>query len=276
MQPVKMSGEVMRKTAAIILPLIVIVPLSGLHAALSVSVIPPILELSVPPGGTKVFSLTVKNVGDTRVMVTPSVMDLMLSPTGAALPVARGNGAPSCAGWVDMDRNEFALDPGEGLAREVALEVPRGVGGGAYCVIVFEAMPVEKVSTQSGLDISTRTGTIVMETVSRRSLRLGEITDVKISKVGEDEIGVTAQFENKGDIHVQIRPSCVIKNSEGRVIDRITMDAGTGTVLPRGVRQITGTWANKRKMLPGSYSVQVSADYRGGRRASKSVELAID
>jgi hypothetical protein len=234
------------------------------------------MDLSVPPGGRNEFSLTIKNLGSSEVEVSPAVMDLVLGPTGAALPVESGEGAPSCAGWVALDLSKFTLNPGASIVRDAVLEVPRGVAGGTYCVIVFEARETGKETPGPSLEISTRTGTIIMETASRRSRRSGEIHDLKIIKGGKNEIDVVALFKNTGEVHFKIRPSCVIRNSEGRVIDRLKIDAGTGTVLPSGIRQIRGTWDNERKMVPGTYEAQVSVDFTGGRRVTEKVEFTID
>ena len=266
----------MRRSAAVLLPLIAVVPLSNTWAALSISVLPPVLDVSVPPGGRKEISLTVKNLGSTRVEVSPAVMDLMLGPKGAALPVETGKGSPSCAGWITMDSGGFTLGPGESVSRDVVLEVPRGVAGGAYCVIVFDAREAKGEAHGPSLDISTRTGTIIMETATRRSRRGGRITDLRISRGDDKAMNVIALFENTGEVHLKIRPYCVIRSTEGRVIDRLKADAGTGTVLPGGIRQIEATWDNKRKMTPGMYEVQVSVDFTGGRRVTKSLEFTID
>jgi hypothetical protein len=271
-----MSGSTVRRNAAIILPLLAVVPLNNALAAISISVLPPILDLSVPSGEKKEFSLTIKNLGASRVEVSPAVMDLVLSPTGAALPVGPGEGAPSCAAWVSMDGSDFSLGAGESAVRDVVLEVPRGVAGGAYCVIAFEAHEAKSDVPGPSLNISARTGAIIMETASRRSRRSGEIIDIKTSRGAGSELGVVAMFKNTGEIHLSIRPSCVIRNSEGRVIDRLKADAGTGTVLPGGVRQIRGDWDNKRKMVPGTYTAEVSVDFTGGRRVTGSVEFTID
>jgi hypothetical protein len=115
-----------------------------------------------------------------------------------------------------------------------------------------------------------------METASRRSRRGGEITDLKTTMSGEEAVDVVALFKNTGEVHLKIRPSCVIRNSEGRVIDRLKADAGTGTVLPGGIRQMRARWDNKRKMVPGTYEVQVSVDFTGGKRVTESVEFTID
>ncbi len=271
-----MSGSTVYRSAAIMIPLIAVVPLSNTFAAISISVLPPILDLSVPPGSREQISLTVKNLGGSMVEVSPAVMDLMLGPTGAALPVAPGEGAPSCAAWVSMDESGFSLGPGESAVRDVVFAVPRGVAGGTYCVIVFEAREAERIAPGPSLNISARTGTIIMETASRRSRRSGEIIDVKVTRNGEHEVGIVALFKNTGEIHLKIRPSCVIHNREGRVIDRLETDAGTGTVLPGGIREIRATWDNQRKMVPGTYEVRVSVDFTGARRVTGNVEVTID
>jgi hypothetical protein len=250
--------------------------LSNTLAAISVSVLPPILDLSVPPGGKKEFDLTIKNLGSSRVDVSPAVMDLKLDPTGAALPVGLGEGAPSCAAWVSMDESGFALGPGESAVREVLVEVPRGVAGGRYCVVVFEASEADRATPGPSLNITTRTGAIIMETASRRSRRSGEIIDIKVLRQGQREISFVTLFKNTGEIHLKIRPSCVIRNAEGRVIDRLSADAGTGTVLPGGLRQIRATWGNERKMVRGTYQGEVSVDFTGGRRVTESVEFTIN
>jgi hypothetical protein len=271
-----MRGTFMRGSAALIVPLIAVVPLKSALAGLAVSVMPPILELSVPPGDRNEFTLTVKNLGNTRVEVSPAVNDLALSRTGAALPVESGEGAPSCAGWISMDLSDFTLMPGESVSREVVFQVPRGAAGGSYCVIVFEAREAQSEEAGPSLNITTRTGTIIMQTSSRRSRRSGEIVEVKTVKSGKGAIDVAALFGNTGEIHLEIRPSCLIRNADGRVIDRLKADAGTGTVLPGGMRQIRATWDNERKMEPGDYEVQMSVDFRGGRRVTRTVEFTIE
>jgi hypothetical protein len=272
-QPATTRGK--RIVRAVVFSLIAALPLNAVDAALSISVSPPILDLAQPPGTEKVLMLTVRNSGDMAVLITPMIMDLKLGETGAAVPVERGTGTRSCADWIAMDTSVFELAPDERVEREVSFNVPRGASGGAYCVLLFEAEPVRGGGRDSHLSIATRTGTIVMETASRRSLRLGELTDPKVSRNG-DAVGLTAYFRNTGDIHVTVRPSCVIKDSNGRIIDRIKMDVGTGTVLPEGLRRISGTWDNRRKMIPARYVAEISVDYRGPRRAKTSVDFTIE
>jgi len=266
----------MTRTAVAVAALIVMVAVGEAWAALSVSVTPPMLDLSVPPGGKKTFTLQVGNLGDMAIRVTPRVMDLSLSATGAALPGEPGSSARSCAKWVSLDLSAFSLDPGESRGREMVLSVPRGVSGGYYCVVIFEAVPAARDAAESQLAITTRTGTIVMETVPRSYVREGDIVDGRVSGGVGDGMEIVAHFTNTGNVHVQVRPSCVIKSREGRIVDRVKLEAGTGTVLPEGTRRMAGIWSNKRKMVPGEYTAEIAVDYRGRKRATRSVVFRIE
>jgi hypothetical protein len=141
---------------------------------------------------------------------------------------------------------------------------------------MFEAVPAARSSDGSQLSIAARTGTIVLETVPRSYVREGEIVEARASAKRGGEVEIVGYFRNTGNVHAQVRPSCVIRNGEGRVVDRVKMDAGTGTVLPGGTRQLSGVWKNKAKMLRGYYTAEVAADYRGRKRAVRSVGFTIE
>jgi hypothetical protein len=266
----------MKRRVIVTAILITIASAGGIRAGISVSVSPPLLEISVPPGGKKVYTLTVKNMGDGRVSVRPQIMDLTLSVTGSAMPVEKGTSKWSCADWASMNTSEFALEPGEGQQRDLTFQVPRGTNGGRYCVVIFETKPVEAKAGEPHISISTRTGTIIMETVSRTVPRSGEVSDLRVRHATGDTMAIAAYFQNTSNIHVKIKPSCIIKSAEGKIIDRVKLDAGTGTVLPDGKRQMTGHWANKRKMLPGKYVAEVVVDFRGLKRAVQTVEFGLN
>jgi hypothetical protein len=266
----------MTRTAIAVGALVVMGAVGEAWAALSVSVTPPVLDLSIPLGVKKTYTLQVGNLGDMEIRVTPRVMDLTLDPTGAALPAEPGSSARSCAKWVSLDLGAFSLDPGESREREMVLSIPRGVSGGYYCVVVFEAVPVGRNAPQSQLSIAARTGTIILETVPRSYEREGDIVESRVSKRADGEMEVVAYFANTGNVHVQVRPSCVIKSREGKVVDRVKMEAGTGTVLPEGTRRMAGIWSNKRKMVRGDYTAEIAVEYRGRKRATRSVEFRIE
>jgi hypothetical protein len=265
----------MRKAAVALLPLIVVILATSVWGALSISVTPPVLDLEIRPGARKVLVLTVKNTGDVRVLVEPEVMDFDLSPTGTPL-LSTGGSHWSCADWISMDKSAFELEPGARQDRQTVMAVPRGASGGRYCAVVFKATPAQKGGRESHLSIATRTGTLIMQTVPRHYVLTGHISDIEVTHQKDGNVSFTAYFINGSEKHVQIRPSCVIKGPEGRIIDRLKIDAGTGTVLPDGMRQLKTVWSNRRKMLPGKYSVEVLADYRGGKRVANSAEFTIN
>lgn len=248
--------------------------LKNAYGTVGISVTPPILDVGVPPGASKAFTVDVRNMGDVTLVVSPKVMDLELSEEGVPLAVKAGTTKYSCAGWISIDTTEFTLSPGEALRRSFKLTVPPGETGGKYAIVVFDAQPLQAELKQPHLTVATRTGTIVMETIPRRLARSGEIIGVT-AKVTSDSVKIEAIFQNTGDVHLKIKPSCVIKDTAGAIVDRVKMDAGTGTVLPSGKRLIRGAWANKLRIKPGKYIAEISVEFRGAKRATGRTEFEI-
>ncbi len=246
----------------------------NINATIGLSVTPPILDVAVPPGASKTFTVDVRNMGDVTLVVSPKIMDLELTEEGIPRAVKAGSTKYSCASWISMNTEEFTLGANEAVRRQFKLTVPSGTTGGRYAIIVFDAQPLKADLKQPHLTVAARTGTIVMETIPRRLLRKGEMVSVTAKAIG-DSVTITGLFQNKGDVHLKIKPSCVIKDKDGRIVDRVKMEAGTGTVLPDGKRLLQGVWANKNKMKPGSYKAEISVDFRGAERVKASTEFLI-
>lgn len=248
--------------------------LESTNATIGLSVTPPILDVAVPPGATKTFTLDVRNTGDVTLIVSPEVMDLELTEEGIPVAIEAASTRYSCASWISMDTQPFTLGANESLRRSFKLAVPSGSTGGRYAIILFDAQPIKAELKQPHLTVGARTGTILMETIPRRLSRRGEIISVTAKAVG-DTVTITGLFQNKGDVHLKIKPSCLIRDKDGRIVDRIKIEAGTGTVLPDGKRPLKGLWTNKHKMKPGRYTAEISVEFRGAERVKASTEFLI-
>lgn len=73
-------------------------------------------------------------------------------------------------------------------------------------------------------------------------------------------------FKNTGNVHVSASGTVVIIYGKNRIIARIPMAGGTGTVLPGGVREYRAVWKDKRKMTSGDYTAQARVQFPGGAR----------
>jgi hypothetical protein len=115
-----------------------------------------------------------------------------------------------------------------------------------------------------------------METIPRTLTRQGAIETAETSKPGQDGVRFAVHFRNTGNIHLKTRGSVVIKNKEGRIVDRVPLEVGTGTVLPDGIRRFSGTWRNLRRMVEGAYTGEVRIDAAGMRTVSQVVQFDVN
>ena len=178
------------------------------------------------------------------------------------------------------------MEPGSKKAIGARIKVPRGVRGGRYAVILFESLSSGR-RKRGNVMLGARLGTIVMVSIPRTLKREAEISRIKIEKVPvsprEGRQGKTliqpvdfiASLKNIGNVHINAKGSVVIKNDEGRIIDRIPLEVGTGTVFPDGVRDFQGTWSNPGKMIKGKYTAEARISYRGRRQASRTKEISL-
>jgi hypothetical protein len=244
-------------------------------ATVSLGVAPPLVEISVPAGGVDVIDLRVYNQGDSRLKVKASVSSIELSTDGAPVPLETAEGEWSCAKWITLDTEAFELAPGADQEVSATISVPRGVKGGRYAVVLFEAMPAFDSSKLREVALGTRVGSIVMETVPRTLHRDGKIEDMEVSKTDEEGVGFRIGFRNTGNVHVKVRGSIVIKDVEGKIVDRVPLEVGTGTILPDGVRTLVGRWSNPRKMEEGDYTGEARVVCPGVGQVSKVVSFSL-
>jgi hypothetical protein len=246
------------------------------HCGVFLGVAPPIVELSIPAGKEHPIELKVYNQGDSPLEVKAYVVSIEVSLDGMPVPLQTRQGKWSCAEWIELDQQTFNLEPGGQTSVEAVLKVPMGTSGGRYAAIMFEAAPDLTAQGSLNVALGTRVGTIVMESVPHTLTRGGEIDAVEVSKPDQDNVSFSTRFRNTGNVHLKARGSVVIKADDGRIVDRVPLEVGTGTVLPGAVRRFEGTWSNHRKMVQGDYVGEVRVSSTGMRTAVGTIRFRID
>ncbi len=242
-------------------------------AVVSVGVAPPIMEISVPQGGVRVMDVQVYNQGDSPVDIRGYLHGIELSTDGTPLPIEADRSDWSCARWITLDKAKFQLGPNQTQTVHATMRVPMGITGGRYAVIMFEAAPVKSHLTPYEVAVSTRVGSIVMQSVPHTLVKKGEVASFDVSNSEEKAVGFAVLFRNTGNVHVRAKGYVLIRNGEGRIADRIPLRTDTGTVLPGGMREFEATWSNLRKMHGGDYTAEVRVDYGGTRAASDTASF---
>lgn len=255
-------------------------------AEISMTVAPPLIETTVPPGGVHTFKLSVSNTGDRPIDIRGYTGDIRLNADGTPEVLDAGETANSCAGWIELTDTRFTVDAGSKKVIGAKINVPRGIKGGRYAVILFESFLAEN-RKKGNVSLGARLGTIVMTTTPWALERKLEIPSIKIEhydlrapkrsqvKKNIQSVRFLILVKNTGNVHVKANGSIVIKNKEGKIVDRIAIKSGTGTVFPDGVRNFEAIWSNARSMMKGQYMAEARVSCKGGRQAKSEKEFSI-
>lgn len=211
---------------------------------------PPVINLKLRPGSTNKVDLTIynKDVKELRLLIKTSALDMDID--GNALVTDTKNNELSCASWMATPVNNITIKPGTKAVVSVEIKVPYNVNGGRYGIVLFQtAIPVAE---KSDVILTGRMGTIFMiEIIGPKKIE-GGIKEFKISKE-EGLLKFTTQVENIGNIHFKSKGSIIIKDGNDKIIDRVNLEVGSGTILPNHSRVFSATWNNPGKMQPGNY-----------------------
>lgn len=276
------------KLCLFVLVPIFLITLSDLALSqISITVAPPVVETSIPAGGLRSFRLVVSNLGNRPVDIQGYTCDLKLNPDGTPLILDVGVSSYSCAKWIELTEDKFTLDAGSKKVIGATVKVPRGERGGRYAVILFESLS-SGVRKRGNVILGARLGTIVMVSIPWTLNKEAEISQIKLEKAtagpGEARRGkisikpvnFVVSLKNTGNVHITSKGSLVIKDGKGRIIDRIPLEAGTGTVFPDGIRDFQGTWSNPRKMAKGRYTAEARISFGGRRQARAEKTFSIE
>ncbi len=244
------------------------------HAATALRVSPPIVELQAPPGGLRRFSARVSNDGPEAVTVSVHSAGVEMDLDGVP-GVAPADSEWSCAPWIELERQSLELSAGESEEVRAELRIPRGVRGGRYAVVLFRTEVAGSPRGPVHLRLAASTGSVVMVTISRTDERDGQVSKLGIEPLGDGALGFTAIFENTGNVHVTMRGAVVVRDATGRIVARLPLETGTGTVLPGGARRATALWDKWGRCPDGEYAAEVQASFGGPRPARRKVGFVL-
>jgi len=138
---------------------------TGLFAQVSFTVSPAILELTVPAGSTREFSLTVfvtsgeKKEAHFRVYAT----DFRLERDGSIEFFRADTLGRSAAPWIEISPSELVMKPEGRKQIKVKLTIPARALGGYYAAIMVELVPEVPPEAVMGVVRTWRMASIVFD-----------------------------------------------------------------------------------------------------------------
>lgn len=216
------------------------------------TVSPPIIHLKLHPGSTEEVELRVQNKDEAELNLNIKTYPLAMDKSGNA--VVGEDQRFSCSAWLEPARNSVSIPPDSTAFVAVKIKVPFNVSGGRYGVVMFETS--RKMQREKEILLTGRMGTILMIELYGRKQFDSRIMNFSIAG-NSNPIDFSVTIRNHGNIHITAKGSILISGEDGRIVDRVNLNTGTGTILPENSRIFSAIWQNERKIIPGAYRAKV-------------------
>lgn len=217
--------------------------------SLSLTLTPPLFQVTQAPGGVWSSVLRVVNTNKFDLAVTASVQDFRPDgETGNALLGERGgpNDRHLMSGWFTLPEGEIVIPRGTTGEIPFTIAVPEDASpGGHYAAIIVATRPGQ-LDGGSGAGISSGVTSLFFLRVPGDVVEEGAIRDFYAEKsiAQSPSARFALRFENTGNVHLVPEGTIVITNMWGKERGRIDINKVNtfGNVLPESTRKFEFVW----------------------------------
>jgi len=253
----------------------------GSFASAGISVSPLKQDLTVRPGETVKFKITVSNnrraESDTARAVRLEVMDVTVSEDGALSFQGPGSQKNSASNWVSLGAKALTVEPGQSRIVECSLTAPYSAPGEYYSAILVTLE--DKGKTDKGVSVTYRIASGVFVTVTGRSFpREAKITRCEVTwprptvqtpsaqpaspPAGPEPAKVSVVLQNTGQARFDATGRISIADSHSRTVFTAPLTTHRPCVFGGDSRLFEAPL--DRPLAVGQYVVRVEMDYQSG------------
>lgn len=229
--------------------------------ALSITIIPPQLEIEVEPGQVVTKTLKVKNESAEIQYLRASTYDFLVqddSGTPIIIEEKYDDNRWASSNWIQLSPTQIKLNPGDLTGIQMTIIVPDNASpGGKYAAVLYSP-DKSQIVDQTGSLIDPRAGTLVYLKVKGDIKQDAKVTKFQLPSFLENgPINVLTTITNLSDIHITPVGKISVKNMFGQVVENLPLK--TTNIFPYTSRDFENTLA--KKWLFGRYQTQLTGTY---------------
>lgn len=188
---------------------------------------PPVVELDIPTGGTREFTLTLINDSSETTLFHLYTTDIVKTKEGRLEFPPPGTVKYSCAKNIELDTSYLLMSPMSQREIKCKITIPSHASGGQYAMIMAEI--TTKETPQEGIVVTPRwrIGSIIKVGVMGRTMEKIAITNIsyKPPTEKEEDRGFIVTLKNEGNIHLRNGKGFLnVMDNNKRVIQRIPFE----------------------------------------------------
>jgi len=224
-----------------------------------ISVWPTRVEMMVNRGDEAGKTINVYNQGSEPIRVSAYAMDFSIERDGDFNFYEPGHQSYSASKWLNIEKADFELAPGESKEVKVVVSAPATVEpGGHYAALFFGAVPL---GNQSAVLVSMRIPTLFYITIPGITgadvIANADILSLQLPGIAEKgpvEMGVVVR--DSGKVHLTVAARAHFAACWGNASE---VDLGQMVILPNSDGVLKGEW--QRSPLFGRVRVSVVIGY---------------
>lgn len=253
------------------------------HAqSLTLSITPPIFQLSTDPGETWSSTLKVVNTNPQDLTVFASVMNFTSSDEfghGVFTPVTEEDvsSTHSLAGWISVTKDAIVIPKEKSADVPFTVHVPRDAEpGGHYAAILIGTEPAGTNGT-SQMRVSSFVSSLMFIRIAGQVTETGSIREFYSEKdiYQNSDASFTLRFQNSGNVHIEPQGYITITNMWGKERGQIPVnpDSNYGNVLPGTIRKFAYEWQGEDNFFEvGRYKAVLTLTF--GKDSKQNVTAA--
>ena len=185
-------------------------------------------RLETPPGATETVPISLKNVGNVAMDCLLEISDVRSSCDSGYQYLPAGSTDESCAHWLELEREQFLLQPGEEQLIKVRLKCPLSLrtAGARACVLVNSKPTVD--SLDSGLKVRVR---YAINFLYRNPIIPGVVAlHAQRLELSKDQPFWALRFQNTGNVDRIVRSHAKLIDTAGKVVYSKSSEKARGFV----------------------------------------------
>lgn len=255
-----------RLVALFIVAIFAILPILSIRSSaqdvnqLTLSVSPPLFELSANPGDSLDNQIRVSNLSGQPQKITVSKKNFTAQGEEGGVELTDETTNFSLASWIEMEQDTVTIPASEDHIFNFNIKVPvKAEPGGHFGTIIFRA-ETETKPDATGAVVTPEVGSLLLVKVAGDISEKASIEEFKAEPdfYENGPFQFVTRINNGGNVHFKPRGTISISNMLGQEVGTVNFDERN--VLPDSIRRFENTW-DPNGFRFGRYTATVSLVY---------------
>jgi len=254
----------------IILLFLVLLPSTG-KARLAVT--PLFLSMEVLPGQNGSKALTISNTGQQTVDVNIQLVDWWRTPEGDLQILSQGTRERSCADWLFYSPTTMQLEPAEERQLSVEIEVPEGVSGDHWAMLLITEEASQADEEQQGAtQIVVNYAIKIIQRDPGTEKKEATISGIELTQRNPMALSIT--YKNTGPTHLKTTGTVDIRNIQGETVREYEISEFPALPGEKHIVEVASS-EESEPLSPGTYYAIAVMDFGGDNLVQGGLPIEI-